>query len=181
MSISKIIKDRRTVYEFSDKKVSDALLTKILDIARWSPSSHNSQPWSMIVIRDKKMIENLVELAYYGDFHTPPNVLIVLISEPIYKEKPSLLNGELKKHAEPHKLMNIGFLGASLIYSAEALGVDSCILSAIDKRVSKLLNIPKEKNPLLMIGLGYEKEGAFHKKRERKSLDEIVFHESYKK
>lgn len=46
---------------FSDKKVSNEDILKIIDAARYAPSGMNFQPWEFVVIRYKKCIE---EIAY---------------------------------------------------------------------------------------------------------------------
>jgi len=56
-----LVKRRRKMISFTDKKVSNEDILKIIDAARYAPSGMNSQPWEFIVIRDKKSIE---EIAY---------------------------------------------------------------------------------------------------------------------
>ena len=51
-----LAKARKTVYEFTEKKVSEADLGKILEAARWAPSANNIQPWHFIVVEDKETI-----------------------------------------------------------------------------------------------------------------------------
>ena len=41
----------RQVRQFTDELVSDDDLQAILDVARWSGSSMNRQPWTFIVVR----------------------------------------------------------------------------------------------------------------------------------
>ena len=54
-----IAKHRRTCRNFSDQPVSDELVNKILEVARWAPSGANSQPWSFIVVRDPEVRQKL--------------------------------------------------------------------------------------------------------------------------
>lgn len=51
----------RQVREFTDEPVSDADLDAITDVARWTGSSRNSQPWRFIVVRDRDRIRQLAE------------------------------------------------------------------------------------------------------------------------
>ena len=74
----KLANNRVTTYDFSDKRVSDTSLKEILEAGRLAPSLLNAQPWSFIVVRDSLVISQLINSAYYGDFHTMPNLVIVL-------------------------------------------------------------------------------------------------------
>ena len=42
----------RQTRDFTDEPVDEAVLTALTDVARWSGSSANSQPWRFIVLRD---------------------------------------------------------------------------------------------------------------------------------
>ncbi len=56
-----IAKRRRTCRNFSAEPVSDELVEKILEVARWAPSGANSQPWSYIVIRSPEVRKKLFQ------------------------------------------------------------------------------------------------------------------------
>jgi nitroreductase len=49
----------RQVRQFTDEPVADELLDAIADVARWSGSSTNSQPWRFLVLRDTAILRRL--------------------------------------------------------------------------------------------------------------------------
>jgi nitroreductase len=49
----------RQVRQFTDESVSDEILDALADVARWSGSSRNTQPWRFIVIRDVAVLRRL--------------------------------------------------------------------------------------------------------------------------
>jgi nitroreductase len=49
----------RQVREFTDEPLTEDELTAITDVARWSGSSRNTQPWRFVVIRDPATIARL--------------------------------------------------------------------------------------------------------------------------
>jgi nitroreductase len=51
----------RQVREFSDEPVDRAALDALADVARWSGSSKNNQPWRFIVVTDRDMIRRLAD------------------------------------------------------------------------------------------------------------------------
>lgn len=57
-----LVKSRRSIRAFKDQEVSDEDIMKIIDAARFAPSGMNFQPWEFIVVRDKKTIEQLINI-----------------------------------------------------------------------------------------------------------------------
>jgi len=49
----------RQVREFTDQALTDGELAAITDVARWTGSSRNTQPWRFLVIRDRTTIARL--------------------------------------------------------------------------------------------------------------------------
>jgi len=49
MSFETAVMSRRSVRGFQDKEVPQDVLNKVFDIARWSPSGTNIQPWQTYV------------------------------------------------------------------------------------------------------------------------------------
>ena len=52
----------RQIRDFTSDPVSEAELEAITEVARWSGSSRNTQPWRFIVIRDGAMIRKIAEM-----------------------------------------------------------------------------------------------------------------------
>lgn len=59
---AKLVKGRRTVRRFRPDPIPDEYIQKILEVARWSPSGANAQPWEFIVIKDQAMKKNIEDL-----------------------------------------------------------------------------------------------------------------------
>ena len=49
MSLEEAVRSRRSVRGFLNQPVPQDVLNKIFDIARWSPSGTNMQPWQTFV------------------------------------------------------------------------------------------------------------------------------------
>ncbi|MDQ4044096.1 MAG: nitroreductase family protein [Chloroflexota bacterium] len=56
------IRKVRQVRQYEPGPVSDDVLNRILEIARWSGSSRNTQPWRFIIVEDKDVLARLSEL-----------------------------------------------------------------------------------------------------------------------
>lgn len=53
MELLSSIRERRSVRAFLNTPVSDTIIQKILDTARWAPSGVNTQPWKVAVLGQK--------------------------------------------------------------------------------------------------------------------------------
>jgi len=51
---------------FTDAQIDDATLYRVLDSARFAPSGGNRQPWSVLVVRDPSLRNQIAELAQQG-------------------------------------------------------------------------------------------------------------------
>jgi nitroreductase len=57
--VERVILERRSVRKYKDRQVPAGLVQRVLEAGRFAPSAGNSQPWKIIVIRDKAMIEEM--------------------------------------------------------------------------------------------------------------------------
>jgi nitroreductase len=53
----------RQIREFTDEPVSGDELGALVEVARWSGSSSNSQPWRFVAVRDRDLIAQLAQAA----------------------------------------------------------------------------------------------------------------------
>lgn len=185
MDFSDLIKKRKTCYEFDEnKRIPANHLKKILKAAQWAPSCSNIQPWHFIVIKDKSRISSLLDLTHFVDSPTirpSPKLLMAVISEPSCLGPGVKCSTHEPESKKEDMLLSIGIAVSQAFLQAEILGINSCILTPERNKTNRLLGIRKPQEAVLLLGLGYEKKGAFQKKRVRKKLSEIVSYEKYKK
>lgn len=174
-----LAKKRKTAYEFSDKKVEDKDIKTILEAARWAPSCSNLQPWHFIIVKNKKAISDLMSNFYFGDFHTdPPLIIAFVLRYNICKRVLTCKVGGTDLISEGR--LCVGMAALSAVFEATDLGINSAILTPSNQEeVKKILRVKKVDSVPLMIALGYEKKGAFQKKRTRKLLKNITSNEVF--
>jgi nitroreductase len=61
-----MVKERRSCRRFLPDPVSDELVQKIIEVARWAPSGANSQPWDFIVVKKKELRKRISQ--FHKDF-----------------------------------------------------------------------------------------------------------------
>ncbi len=57
-----LLKSRRSVRVYQEKTVPHAVLSKLIDIARYAPSGHNSQPLHWLIVADPAEVKKLAGL-----------------------------------------------------------------------------------------------------------------------
>jgi nitroreductase len=61
--VLRALRRTRQIRDFRPDPVADEILERILDVARWSGSAMNRQPWTFLVIRDRERLKRLAEIA----------------------------------------------------------------------------------------------------------------------
>lgn len=60
-NIIEIIKTRRCVREYKEDTISDENIKFLIDCAKYAPSGFNIQPWSFMVIKNKRIMQEISE------------------------------------------------------------------------------------------------------------------------
>jgi nitroreductase len=164
----------------TEKAVSNEIVMRCIEAARLAPSACNAQPWKFIVVNDPEIKDKLAECTSGGiipmnHFTRQAPVHVVIVREPA--NFTSNLGQVLKNKEYP--LTDIGIATIQFCLQATADGLGTCILGWFDeKKVKKLLNIPKSKRAELIITLGYPKTDEIREKR-RKPVGEILSFNKY--
>ncbi len=58
----KVLMKRRSVRAFKPDSVPDEYVDKIIEMTRWAPSGGNSQPWEFIVVKDRTVKEQILDI-----------------------------------------------------------------------------------------------------------------------
>lgn len=163
----------RSIRDFRSDPIPQPVVEDLLEVARWSGSASNRQPWELIVIRDREMLRALVAVEGFAKHLAGAPLGIVLV-----------MDGEPDRYG--HESYDEGRLSERIMLAAAAHGVGSCIgwFKGVGVRDAKaLLGIPEQRLVRTVLSIGYP-DAAAHRarpKREqpRKPLAEIVHRERY--
>jgi nitroreductase len=165
MDVFNAIRTRRTVRDFTDAPVSDAVLHKILQAARWAPSSSNTQPWHFIAIRDRDTIAELGRICTQGAFiGQAPLAIAVVMGE---TRRPQLDAGRALQQME-------------LVAWSEGLG--TCFVGIRGEQqteVKALLDIPEDMELVTVLPFGYRVMRPAGTGTPRKPMSEIAHGERF--
>ena len=138
--------------------------------ARIAPSACNSQPWKFVVVDDPKLLAGMKEAAAGMGMNKWVTDVPVIVAVVLEKMNLTARIGSVIKDKE-YSLLDVGIAVEHFCLQATELGLGTCIIGWFDeKKVKKLLDIPKRRVPLL-ISVGYP--ASEHRKKVRKPLEEM--------
>jgi F420 biosynthesis protein FbiB-like protein len=196
LDIIGLLKNRRSIREYTPKNVSEKVLDVILEVAMWAPSAHNAQPWRFIVIRDSALKLKLSEamasrwkrdLAKNGvserDRKSFSRASVERFSSAPIVIVSCLTMAEMNHYSDKQRLriesiMAVQSVAAAIenmLLAAHAMGLGACWFCAplfCPETVRKVLKLPPDFEPQALITLGYPADRP--SPPPRKPLKEIV-------
>jgi nitroreductase len=161
----------RAVRTFRPEPVPQEVIDDILEVARWSGSASNKQPWEMLVVRERDTLTSLASVDGYAGHLARATLGIVLV---------------MAGDREEQETYDEGRVAERIMLAAHAHGVGSSIGWIVGPgrdAARELLGIPGHKVVRTAISLGYPDEQARRPRSgrgpARKPLDEIVHNERY--
>lgn len=159
----KAIKERRSVRHFTDERVPEELVDKILESGLWAAHSCNLQSIKYLVVRE----ETTPGLFIGSDVPGGPVHLVVLQDERVYRANP--LN------PVRNRLIDAGAAAQNIVLATHALGLGGVWLTfndAMIERISKYFNLPEYIKLVTYVDIGYPNQTPYAP--QRKSLGEAV-------
>lgn len=155
MEFSELIRVRQSDRKYLPQEVEKEKIVKCLEAARLSPSANNSQPWKFIVVNEPELKDKVAALAAGLGMNKwavqAPVIIAVVLETPGFTTR---LGAILK--GKEFRLMDIGMAVEHLCLQAADLGLGTCIMGWFDeKKVKRLLQVPRTKRISLLISLGY--------------------------
>jgi len=172
MEFRQVINSRRSIRRYLDKNVSWGLISEILDSGVKAPAAGNIQSYKFIVVMDKKKKDKIVTASLSQSWMKSAFVYIVICSDPDNIKK------FYKKRGLLYSTQNCALAAENMLLKATSLGLGACLVGAFDeKAVKKVLKIPNNIIPELIMVLGYPDEKPSLKRRT--PLEHLVFFEEY--
>lgn len=177
------LRSRRSCRNFLPQEVPKEALERLIDIARYAPTGHNSQNYEFIVIQDKELIRKLAERTaiFFGNLYkmlSAPGVEIPpwLAShmrgfrlnyeyyqqgkDRIFRKAPALIIIHAPA-ANVSSAQNCHLAMAHIMLQAQAMGLGTCIIGYFitaaekDPSIIKELGITKDNKIFTCCTVGY--------------------------
>lgn len=140
-ALTRLMRSLRVVRRFSDASIPDAVLDDILEVARWTGTSKNTQPWHIVVVRERDTLRALSRLGRFAGHVAGASAALALVMD------------------DPKNAFDCGRLAERVMLAARAHGVGSCIGSIWgdenERKAKELLGIPQDRWLRQLISLGY--------------------------
>lgn len=166
------ITSRRQVRSFTDQSIPDAVLRRILDGARLSPSGSNRQPWDFVVVSDGEQKKRL-SAVWKGAAFTAGAASVVALVLPVVEDD------------DARSLMNrfdLGQAALQLSVVAADQGVGSGLAACRDQVLARdVLALPDDRFVAILVALGYPEDRAIApmKNLDRRPFDEVVHYDRW--
>ncbi len=171
-AVTHVLKRTRQVRDFLPTAVPESILTDILDVARWTGSGGNRQPWTFIIVTEPATRARMAEIATYTPHIGIAPVVICIATVP---------------HGNPdNESYDEGRLSERIMIAATAHGLASAIgrvRREHQAEIGALLGVPEDQVLRSMVSIGYPTEAGRAPKvapgTARKPLEDLVRRERY--
>ena len=173
MDVLEAIKERRSVRAFTDEKVSEEDVERLLDAARWAPSAGNTQPLELVVVKGMETKRKLAEAALNQTLIQKASVVIVVCADVTRSSRGYGSRGE-----QLYSIQDTAAATENILLAAQELGLATCWVGAFhEKEVAKAVNAPKNMKPVAIVPVGYP--AVRPAAPQKRAFNEIVHYETF--
>ncbi|MEM1640754.1 MAG: nitroreductase family protein [Acidilobaceae archaeon] len=152
---------RRSIRRFKKTPLDISLVLKAIDVARYAPSSRNSQPWRFIIISDESLKNALSSIHQWAWplREAPLGVLIACNTQ----ESPLSY------------MLDCANAATYFMLAAHALGLGTVWIQTLrnTEKLRELLALPPDYVPIALLAVGHPDEQP--QVKTRRPLEEIVY------
>lgn len=151
MEALEAILSRRSIRRYTDQKISDELIKKMLQAAMSAPSAHNYQPWHFILINDRKLLDQIPQFHHYAKMLKQAPLAIAVCGDLT-----------LEKNTD-YIIEDCSAASQNILLAAHALGLGAVWLGIHPRKervdgLKKLLKTEEHILPVSLISIGYPAE-----------------------
>ena len=160
----KLLHERASLRNFSDKKIEQEILDNILEAGLHAASGGNLQPYSIIKIEENETSQKLAEMCGQKFISMAPVNLVFCLD--FYRNKQLAKTGVGPYSADSSfrhfwiAFQDTIISAQSICVAADSYGLGSCYVGSIIEypgELSQMFNLPKGVYPVVLLSLGYPK------------------------
>ena len=156
--------ERRSIRRFKSEDVPLDLILKAIDVARYAPSAHNSQPWEFIIIRSRELLDSLATLHVGAQpLKTAPVAIAILADH--NRSKSAIIDASLA--------------AMQLWLALHCLGLGAVWIQTVgfNEAIRNMLNYPEHMECIGILAIGWPDEKP--SPRPRRPLEEVIHFNKY--
>jgi len=164
MDVFEAIRGRRSIRKFEDRPVKIEVLQRLIETGTWAPSGGNWQTWRFVILTEKSMVRK-IKMVSPGLLGDPPALIAICQDTKEAERKGGRLG------VESVSQMDTAMAAQNIMLAAYALDLGTCPIASFHKHaVRRLLRLPEEIVPQLLISVGYPKETPAPPKRKTEGI-----------
>ncbi len=193
--LMKIIQIRRSVRVYKGGKISDTQMAAILEAARWAPSGANTQPWELVVTRDRAKMKRVREIYdnewrqrkredpihYKGlkkDYVGDVTALILVCGD----DRTKSVYLTTRQPGDQEKLFQASVANAvqQMMLAAASMNLGTVYVSVrqeVEPELRKLFHVPESLRLLWIVPVGHAR--SWPKAKPRRKITDFVNLETY--
>lgn len=173
MDVLDAVKTRRSTRSFERQMLPPEVIEAIEDAILHSPSGSNAQESHFVIVQEPFQLKNIKRFAQ--GLSGEPAAVVVLCSN----KTEALVRGGVDS-AEVLRFVNLGIAGAYILLAAHSQGVGNCPVRSFHREaIKKILELPMDIEPELLISLGYADQPP--RPKNSKPSKEVISHDWYGK
>lgn len=197
--LTRLLSARHMVREYTDQPVPEALVDRLLDLARRAPSAGNTQPWSFLVLRgadvERYWATTMPDPAARSRFRwqgllRAPVLVVPYVRPDAYAERyaeadkaATGLGAGVDSWPVPYWWVDGGAVVQNLLLAAGGAGLGACFFGQFEHEpaVRDAFDVPDDQRALGTVALGWPApdEPGRSAGRPRPALDQIVHRGSW--
>jgi len=145
-----VIHSRKSVRNFTGETVGRDVLEKIVRAGMAAPTAVNRQPWSFVIVTDRKTLDTLNDALPYAKMLKKAGAAVIVCAIP----------GKAFENSTEFAVIDSTCASENILLAAEAFGLGAVWTAAYPYKdrmdiVRKTLNIPENVIPLNVIPIGH--------------------------
>ncbi len=151
METFKAILTRRSIRKYTNKKISEEQINKILKAAMYAPSAFDNQPWQYIVIDKRELLDEILKAIPHAEMLKETTLAILVCGDKKLEENINLI------------ALNCAAATQNALLAIHDLGLGAVWISAFPaeenmKGLTNLFKLPENIIPISLLSIGYPGE-----------------------
>jgi len=174
MDLDKVLKQRASIRDYSDKKVKYDKIIDAIEAANLAPSPGNLSILKFLIVEDDEKIQKIAQ-ACQQQFIKKASVVVVVCSDKGNVER--MYDARADKYIKQHA----GAAIENFLLKITDMGLASCWVGAFsESAIKNSLKIPDEIQVEAVLPIAYESKEKTNKQKPKPNLGNIVYFNEWK-
>ncbi len=163
MNSETMIRERRSVRNYTEELVPRELMLEIVDLARWAPSWANTQIARYTIVQDPALLERIANEGVHGFAYNAGTLrkakgvaVLSYLRGKSGKISASKSGGEDMNFGDVWEMFDAGIACQTFCLAAHSKGVGTCIFGVMDAvAIKSIVDLPENETVAAIITFGF--------------------------